>query len=190
MSYLPELVADVARFAYFSGWRKGEILGLRWEDVDRGAGEVRLRTSKNGEGRTLPLEIGDLREILERRWTAREYKDTDDVTALSEYVFHVKGRALQDFKRSWATSCAKAGVPGKLFHDLRRTAVRDLIRSGVHQAVAMRITGHKTDSVFRRYNVTSDDDKRDALRKLEHYRATKPSEGGKVVSMRQDGPSK
>jgi integrase len=186
---LPALVADIARFAYSSGWRKGEILGLRWEMVDRAAGEVRLRTSKNGEGRTLPLEIGELRQIVERRWAARECTTPEGVPALSEYVFHVGGRPVVDFKRSWATACKAAGVPGKLFHDLRRTAVRDLIRGEVHQAVAMQITGHKTDAIFRRYNITSDDDKREALRRLAAYRASRPA-GSNVIPLRQDSGSR
>ena len=79
--------------------------------------------------------------------------------------------------------------PGKLFHDLRRTAVRDLIRGGVHQAVAMQITGHKTDAIFRRYNITSDTDKRDALRRLAAYRASQPA-ASNVVKLRQTGASK
>ena len=173
--YLPSVVADVARFAYCSGWRKSEILRLRWEDVDRVAGEVRLRTSKNGEGRILPLAIGELCEVVERRWTAREYESRNGVSTLSEFVFHRGGRPIVDFKRSWATACNRARVPGRLFHDLRRTAVRDLIRGGVSQAVAMAITGHKTDAIFRRYNITSVEDKREALERLAAYRTSKPT---------------
>jgi integrase len=170
---LPDPIADIALFAYFSGWRKGEVFGLRWSDVDRGADEILLRTSKNGEGRILPLEVGELREIIDRRWAAREYKTAAGVTALSEYVFHIRGRKLVDIKKSWSKACMIAGCPGMLFHDLRRTAVRDMIRGGVQQAVAMSITGHKTDSIFRRYNITSTDDKREALRRLAAYRASR-----------------
>ena len=69
---LPRVLADVARFAYLSGWRKGEILPLTWENVDRAAAEVRIATSKNGHGRMLPL-TGALKGLIERRWQAREY---------------------------------------------------------------------------------------------------------------------
>jgi integrase len=67
---LPEPINDIARFGYLSGWRRGEIVPLRWDAVDRNAREVRLRTSKNGLGRVLPLE-GELWTLMERRWAAR-----------------------------------------------------------------------------------------------------------------------
>ena len=66
---LPDPVCDVARFAYLSGWRKGEIATLRWDLVDHRAREIRLRTSKNRRGRVLPLE-GELEELVKRRWSA------------------------------------------------------------------------------------------------------------------------
>jgi integrase len=168
---LPAQVADVARFAYLSGWRKGEILPLRWDAVDRQGREVRLRTSKSGKPRTLPLD-GDLWDLIDRRWTAREY-DRNGTATLSEYVFHAgDGQAIVDFKHSWSTACKRAGLPGRLFHDLRRTAVRDMIRAGVPQSVAMRISGHRTTAIFLRYDIASEADKRDALRKTQAHRAT------------------
>jgi integrase len=172
---LPEHLADVARFAYLSGWRRGEILPLTWDAVDRQGLEVRLRTSKSGAPRTLPLE-GDLWDLMERRWKAREFEVKKGVTTLSEFVFHAgDGRSVVDFKRSWATACEKAGCPGKLFHDLRRTAVRDMIRAGVPQSVAMRVSGHKTTAIFLRYDITSESDKQDALRKVQAHREAQPT---------------
>lgn len=163
--HLPDPIADIAWFAYFSGWRKGEIVGLRWESVDRKAKEVRLPSSKNGRGRVLPLE-GALVALVERRWTAREFRTAEGITALSDFVFHARGHAVVDFKRSWATACRLAEVPGRLFHDLRRTAVRNMVRAGVPQSVAMEISGHRTISMFLRYNITSEADKREAMRRL------------------------
>jgi integrase len=72
-------------------------------------------------------------------------------------VFHWKGRPLQKLSRSWKTACAAAGLHGRLVHDFRRTAVRNLIRAGVQQAIAMKITGHKTDSIFRRYLIVNEE---------------------------------
>lgn len=82
---------------------------------------------------------------------------------------------MTDFKHSWATACSKAGSRAKLFHDLRRTAVRDMIRGGVPQSVAMAISGHRTISMFLRYNITSGDDVREALRRTQDYRRAQPS---------------
>jgi integrase len=179
---LPPHVAEIARFAYLSGWRKGEILGLRWESVNRRAGEVRLGTSKSGKPRTLPLE-GPLGELMERRWQAREHRRADGTSGLSEYVFHAgDGRPIVDFKRSWATACRNAGVPGKLFHDLRRTAVRDMIRAGVPQSVAMRISGHRTAAIFLRYDIASEDDKREALKRTHAHREAQPAAPPKVAA--------
>lgn len=172
---LPKVLADVARFAYLSGWRKGEILPLTWENVDRAAGEVRIATSKNGHGRVLPL-TGSLKDLIEVRWQAREYLSTDNVTAISPFVFHEKGVRVGDFRKAWANACKALNVPGKLFHDLRRTAVRNMIRAGVPQTVAMSISGHRTIAMFNRYNITSQDDKREALLRTEVHLAALPSE--------------
>jgi integrase len=165
--------ADAARFAYLTGWRKGEILPLGWDGVDRASGEVRLRTSKNDLGRVIPLE-GDLAALIERRWQAREWKDKYGVTHVSPLVFHKKGEPLGDFRKAWSSACKKAGCPGKLFHDLRRTAVRNMVRAGVPQSVAMSISGHRTVSMFLRYNITSDADQRDAFRRVESHLAQAP----------------
>jgi len=96
------------------------------------------------------------------------------LTTLSDYVFHRKGQPVVDLRKSWASACKKASVPGKLFHDLRRTAVRNMIRAGVPQAVAMAISGHRTVSMFLRYDITSEEDKRQALRKTERHLASQP----------------
>lgn len=195
---LPAPVDDIALFAYLSGWRKGEILSLRWDAVDRQGREIKLRTSKSGRPRTLPLE-GELADlVLEKRWRAREFAREDGTTALSEFVFHAgDGRAVVDFKRSWATACDKVGlakrvtdaegkvikvVPLRIFHDLRRTAVRDMIRAGVPQSVAMRISGHKTGAIFTRYDITSEADKREALRRTQEHRAAQPNAAAKLLS--------
>ncbi len=175
---LPEPVADVARFAYLSGWRRGEIVPLRWDAVDRSAKEVRLGTSKNGRPRSLPLE-GSLWELIERRWKAREFRSSEGVAAVSPLVFHHGGKPLRDFRKSWAKACSDAKVPGRLFHDLRRSAVRNLIRAGVPQSVAMSITGHETDSVFRRYDIVSQEDKVQALQQTQAH-LSNAAKGGNV----------
>jgi integrase len=166
---------DVTRFAYLSGWRKGEIVRLRWDQIDRTACEVRLWDSKSGKGRVLPYRASaELTALLERRWEFRRYARPTG-PALSALVFHEAGLPVGDFRKSWATACRKAGVGRRLFHDLRRSAVRDMIRAGVPQAIAKAISGHATDSVFDRYNIVDERDKSAALARTESYRAHLPN---------------
>lgn len=159
---LPSPYADAALFAYRSGWRRGEVQGLTWEQVDLAARECRLWDSKNGRGRVLPLE-GELWEVIQRRQAARAY-ETPRGPALAVYVFHRAGLPLGDWRKAWRRACETAGVPTLLFHDFRRSAVRNLTRAGVTSVVAMEITGHRTRSVFDRYNIATTDEAREAIR--------------------------
>jgi integrase len=167
---LPESLQDFARFGYLCGWRKREIASLTWADVEREGRVIRLRpeASKNGEPRMVALE-GDLWDLIEQRWTARGFTKPDGGTALSPLVFHRDGEPPGDFRKAWATACEKAGVAGRLFHDLRRSAVRNMIRAGVSQPVAMKISGHRTAAIFRRYDITTEADIREAMRKTQAH---------------------
>lgn len=184
VAFLPEPVNDIAWFAYLSGWRRGEIVPLKWEAVDRAAREVRLRTSKNGEGRVLPLD-DQLWALIERRWLARTVEQPDKTTKVSEFVFHRAGKPIVDFRKAWDAALAEAKIAPKLFHDLRRTAVRNMVRAGVSQAVAMSISGHKTASMFQRYNVTSTTDRVEALRRTRAHLAAQTTTESNVVEMPQ-----
>ena len=87
---------------------------------------------------------------MTRRWDGRLLEGPDGPRVIDR-VFHRDGEPVGDFRKAWATACVSAGVPDRLFHDLRRTAVRNMIRAGVSETVAMRISGHRTRSVFDRY---------------------------------------
>ena len=141
---------------------------------------LRAQNSKVRKPETMPLE-GELREIIERRRSAAILKSENGETRFAEYVFHRGGKAVGDFRKSWARACKEANVPARLFHDLRRTASRNMIAAGVPQAVAMKITGHRTDSMFRRYAIVNEDQKRDALQKTQKYVVS--SKKNKVVRM-------
>jgi integrase len=192
VAHLPEDLTDFARWGYFTGWRKGEISSLRWRELNMEDRQLRLRGqfSKNGEQRTVPL-MGELWEIIQRRWQARRYKGEKGETVLSPLVFfREKGRGVPksgvpvtEFRKSWKASCEAAGKPGALFHDFRRTAVRNMIRAGVSRRVAMLISSHKTESVFERYNITDDHDLEDAVRKTQAYVAQLPKKREKVVEI-------
>jgi integrase len=164
VKHLSDPIGDIARFAYVTGWRKSEVLTLKWSDVDLEHRRIRLRpeNSKNEESRVIVL-TADLLVLVQRRWAARQYQTKAGV-ALSTWVFHRRGEPIVDFRDAWSEACGAAKVPGLLFHDLRRSAVRNMERSGeVTQAVAMRITGHKTDAVYRRYRIVDEGDIERAL---------------------------
>jgi integrase len=166
--HLPEYIQPVADFGYVTGWRKSEILSLQWRQVDFTAGNVRLEagTTKNREARQFPF-TADLRAVLEAQRTK-----TDALAKTGKicpYVFNRKGKPIGEFKHSWKTACTKAGLPDRLMHDFRRSAVRNLVRAGVPERVAMKMTGHKTRSIFERYNIVSEGDFRDAAARLDDF---------------------
>jgi integrase len=161
--HLPAAYQDVLDFGFVSGWRRSEITGLTWAEVDLPGGVIRLspERSKSKEGRLLPFSPL-VREVLGRRLAARQL-DTP-------LVFHQRrGQPIGDWRKAWWRACRAAGLSNKLFHDLRRTVARNLIRSGTPEGVAMRLTGHKTRSVFERYNIVSEEDLRRASSRLAEY---------------------
>jgi hypothetical protein len=116
----------------------------------------------------LALE-GELWNIIARQWHSREYKNSDETIGISAHVFHRNGEPIGDIRKSWEPACKEASVNGKLFHDLRRTAVRNMVRAGVPERVAMSISGHKTRAIFDRYNIVSEDDLRNAMERTQAY---------------------
>ena len=167
---LPEHLQGFVKFGYHSGWRKGEISSLEWADVDMIGKVIRLRpeNSKTNEGRVLVLE-GDLWEVISQQWALREYKNRDKTITMSLYVFHHNGEPIRDIRKSWEAACKAANTEGKLFHDLRRTAVRNMVRAGVPERVAMEISGHKTRAIFDRYNIVNEGDLRAAMQRTQNY---------------------
>jgi len=176
-AHLPPDIADAARFGFLTGWRKGEITSLEWRDVDTRVGTIRLRRarSKTKKGRVLKL-TGELLDLIRRRAGLRRPECV--------YVFHRNGKPLRCFRISWQKACKAAGLEGRLFHDLRRSAVRNMVRAGVPQNIAMRISGHKTDSVFRRYDIVDEDDLAEALTLTQDYVDRKRHEAPKVTPLR------
>lgn len=163
-----------AVFAFITGWRKSEILSLKWPQVDFKAGIVRLEpgTTKNDEARIFPF-TEELCGLVEgQRAKADRLKERGIITPwvfFSEQRGRRMGKRIGDWKRNWKTACKSAGLPARIFHDFRRTAVRNLVRAGIPEAVAMKMTGHKTRSVFERYNIVDEADLFDAARRLEQY---------------------
>ena len=158
---LPAEVQRVVTFAFLTGWRvNSEVLTLQWHQVGLRAGIVRLDpgTTKNREGRTFPFSaLPELCDVLEEQRAATSILERETDTIIP-WVFHRNGSPIKFYRRSWIAACREAGCPGRIPHDFRRTAVRNLVRAGVPERVAMMLTGHKTRSVFERYNVVSEAD--------------------------------
>lgn len=180
---LPGYLRPVVEFAYYTGWRiPSEVLRLTWAQVDFHAGVVRLepRSTKNDEGRTFPFDaLPELAAVLraQRETTMAVERATGQIIL---HVFHHDGRPIRYFRRAWLSACQRAATVrvgklvrvvrpdllGRIPHDFRRTAVRNLVRAGVPERVAMQLTGHKTRSVFDRYNLVNERDLRDGVSKL------------------------
>lgn len=165
---LAKPLRPVAIFAFWTGWRLAEILGLRWAQVDLVARVIRLEpgTTKNDEGRTFPF--GFLPELVDVIAHQREATSAYERAMLRiiPHVFHRKGKPVKSFRKAWDVACVQAGAPGAWFHDLRRTAVRNLERAGISRSVAMKLTGHKTEAVYRRYAIVSEADLAEGVRRL------------------------
>jgi integrase len=144
-------------FLYFTGWRSSEAFRLQWNDVDWEAQAVTLRDSKTREPRMFPFKYNWRVETVLRRQRAEVSRWELENTCLCTSVFHWNGKPIRKLRRSWTSACRRAGLPGRYLHDFRRTAVRNLIRAGVQQSIAMKITGHKTDSIFRRYLIVDEE---------------------------------
>jgi len=166
---LPGELADFTLFGWLTGMRKSEIASLFWEDVDSDVIRLRAENAKNGEARMIPLE-GELAEVVARRRTARQV-EIDGTVMICSLIFHRAGREIGDFRKAWSRACKKAGIL-RLFHDLRRSACRNMLAAGVPQSIAMKVSGHKTDSMFRRYAIVAESDLRTALRRTQDYLRT------------------
>ena len=179
---LPEHLQPVVEFLYYGGWRKSAARNLEWKEIDLRARMARLKAedSKNGESWTLPL-AGRLWEIVETRLKARRLD--------CPYVFHDDGQKIGDFRKAWQSACVAAGLgkfieepkeqdkkerqrkkySGLIIRDLRRCAARNLSRAGVSEVVAMKITQHKTASMYRRYRIIDESELRDAQQRMQRH---------------------
>lgn len=158
LAELPEYLRASMTFAYLTGWRlASEVLPLRWLQMDIATGTVRLEpgTTKNREGREFPLAaLPELAELLnDQRERTRVLERQTGV--LIPWVFHRRGQQIKSFRTAWRLACRRAGLVGMLPHDFRRTAVRNLERAGVPRSVAMKLVGHKTEAMYRRYAIVS-----------------------------------
>jgi len=157
LAQCPEHLKPIMKMAYHTGMRRGEILNLKWDRVDLKEGFIRLRPedTKTTEGRPVPLN----RELMEMfRAMPRGLPLTP--------VFTYKGNSMAEMKRSFTTACQRAGIEGFTFHDLRHTFNTNAYRAGVPIPTIMKITGHKSIAMFRRYTTISPEDLKEAIGKI------------------------
>jgi integrase len=181
IGHLPGDLRPVVRFAYITGWRmNSEVLTREWRHVDLKNGSVCLLRgeTKNDEPRIFHF-TSELRTLLEAQHAERErLKKQGLMTGFgSDPVFfrmvaEERGgkkfpQRIRSIIKAFKKACKDAGYPGRIPHDLRRSAVRTFVRRGISTHTAMKLSGHKTESVFRRYDIISDDDLRDAAAKLD-----------------------
>lgn len=172
MAKLPAELKPVVETAYLTGWRvSSEILTRRIEHADLRTGCLRLEPgeTKNGEGRNFPL-TGRLRDVI-----AQQIEQTREIErrtgASIPWLFHRDGKPIRTFRAAWGKACKEAGVAGRIPHDLRRTAVRNLEIAGVPRSAAQRLVGHKTESMYRRYAIVDQVMLVDAAEKLDRLHA-------------------
>lgn len=164
---LPADLRDPAVFLYYSAWRVGEMRSLEWRDIKNGEIRLRAENSKNKHGRVVPL-TRELAEIIER---ARERR----ITELPNVFHRDNGTPIRLFRKSWATACKAAGLGHVLVHDFRRSALKNLMDTGmVSEKVAMTISGHKTRSTFERYHIVTNDAVKKALEAVSDHLAAQP----------------
>ena len=167
LSELPGFLHPFASFAYKTGWRFQEVSSLTWVDVNRQDWSVSISgdRTKNRDSRIVFLD-DDLKAMFQNLWAERKQSQK-----LLPWVFPNSNRTgrIKDIRWQWFGALKRAGLPRRLFHDLRRTAVRNMVRAGVPEIVAMKISGHKTRAIFDRYNIASDRDLKEAAEKQKAY---------------------
>lgn len=190
---LPEPIRVMVEFTYLTGWRIGEVRRLTWRQVDFKAAVVRLEpgTTKNDEARIFPFKASpELASLLtiQRQLTSIVERETEQIV---QWVFHRRGRPIRSFHYTWRQACRDAGCPGRFVHDLRRTAVREMERAGVPRSVAMKLSGHKTESIYRRYAIVSEADLAEGVGRRSSFRErtrTVPAQSGVSVGRAGDEP--
>jgi len=167
-SHLPDYLKGFITFSYLTGWRKNEVVNLQWAQVDLENEKVYLKAedSKTKKSREFLFnDMYELKEVFQQQLENKEALKKRGI--ICPWVFNYRnGKQVGDFRKSWKEACKKAGLAGKIPHDLRRTAIRNFVRAGVSETVAMEISGHETRRVFDKYNVTSEEDRRQAARLL------------------------
>jgi integrase len=159
---LPDHQKLILVIGYHFGMRRGEILTLRWDQVDWDGNVIRLekKQTKGKKARVAPL-YGELRVWLDMAYAVRDPE--------CPFIVSWKGHGISEVKTAWQKARVRAGVPELLLHDLRRTAARNMIRAGVPERQVLDIVGWKTRAMLDRYNIVDERDAHTAGEKMARY---------------------
>ena len=139
--------------------------------------------TKNGEGRNFPL-TPELCEVLEQQ--IERTRAVEQATGrIVPWLFHREGNPIRDFRGAWASACRRAGVPKRIPHDFRRTAVRNLERAGVPRSAAMAMVGHRTEAIYRRYAIADEAMLKEGAVKLAAFHASEKDGPRKVIPLKK-----
>jgi integrase len=188
--HLPAPLRALVSFMFITGWRnRSETYRLLWAWVDWTGGEIRLPpgVAKNKESRTFPM-TQELRQLLTAQRATVDAIQRERGRIIPTVFCWEDGRPVKDMRGAWLAACANAGCPGRLMHDFRRTSIRNMVRAGISEKVAMDMAGHKTRAVFDRYDISSKADQQDAARRLDAV-STIPDTIGPSRDLQADGDS-
>jgi len=178
IAHLPQHAADIVTVAYYTGMRAGEIFDLTWDRVNMKEGFLVLtqQDTKTEEARHVYFN-GPVREILERLGRVRYISHN--------HVFTYQGNPVRSIKNALATALQEAGIKDFRLHDLRHTFTTNARKAGVDRTVIMKLTGHKTLSMFTRYNTVDQADAKDAMEKLDSHYAKEETPSAAIVLQAQ-----
>jgi integrase len=162
LAELPDYLKPIVSLGYYTGMRRGEILKLTWKKVNMQEGYLDLEPedTKNSEPRRIYFN-DVLWDIFRRAGKIRSLKH--------DYVFTYRGKPIKEFREGFNKALEKAGIENFHFHDLRHTFNTNMRKAGVDQTVIMKLTGHKTLSMFNRYNTVDQEDAADAMKRLNFF---------------------
>ena len=154
-------VQDFVAWAFRTGMRRGEIARLEWSMLDKNVLFIPGTITKNKKGRSFGF-AGEAAEIMSRRVQARRLG--------CPLIFHREGRPMGPFRDLWRSALKRAGLPqDRLVHDLRRSAVRHLVQSGVDPLIAMKVSGHRTRSMLDRYSIVTEQETAAAMKRVDNW---------------------
>jgi integrase len=181
--HLAEDLQVAVTIMWLYGWRRSEVMSLQLSQIDLEAGTLRLEpgTTKNHDGRVVYVYMTpELKTVVTAQIGRVKVLSRRLGRVLPQLFVHLRGcytgQPVYDFRKAWSHACERVGLVGMLRHDFRRSAVRNMERAGVPRSVAMKISGHKTESIYRRYAIVCESDIQDATRRLlGHNLGTLPS---------------